>query len=185
MRHRLVLAAGCACALAWPLLAIAATPVTAPATHAATPATRGYDRTVLQDARGHAIDRAAFAAALRGGQRYVSRVDTATGEMRMQLLPPGVATPDSFAPTDLKTLRFTWIERNGHHYSVEFHGVHGQRIDRAAFTANAAHGQRYREVLDAKSGAAILTLLPLGVHPAGSKPTTVWAAKRATAHVAS
>lgn len=171
-----VLAFGVACALVLSLPAAAGT--TPPAVQANT--TVGHYRTVLQDAHGKPIDRAAFEAALRHGQRYVSHVDTGTNTIALRLLPPGVATPGSFAPTDPAHLGFTWINVGGHHYSVEFHGVDGQRIDRAAFTANAARGQRYRQVLDASSGTAILTLLPLGMLAAGSQSTATWVARTAT-----
>ena len=131
-------------------------------------------RSVLHGADGKPVTRAAFDAALRAGQRYVSKADPATHVITMTLLPPGIATPDSFAPTDLKTLTFLMIMNHGHHYSVEFHDVNGHRIDRKTFTAGAPNGQRYTQVLDSKTGAAVLTLLPAGASPAGSLPTARW-----------
>lgn len=156
----------------------AGVPATAPA-HAAKPAGALPpdipSRVVMEDADGKPIEQPAFDATLRGGQRYVSRIDGKSGAVVLRLLPRGDMQPGSFAPTDMQHLTFSFMTVAGVHYIIELHDPHGRRIDEAAFTAGAARGQRYLTTLDRKNRVAILTLLPIGVNKAGSQPTSTWA----------
>lgn len=150
----------------------------APPAHAAMPAGAPPSdipsRIVMEDADGKSIDKAAFDAALSGGQRYLSRVDSKSGAIVLRLLPKGDMQPGSFAPTDMQHMTFSFMTVNGVHYIIEFHDQHGQRIDEAAFTAGASRGQRYKVSLDKKNRVAILTLLPIGANQPGSQPTSNW-----------
>lgn len=175
MKLRPLVAVLAAAALALPALA---QPPAATAIH--TPPAASPYHTTLQDADGQPISREAFDAGLRHGQRYVSKADAQTRQIVLTLLPPGIATPDSFGPTDMRNLSFTMIMVGDRHYSVEFHAIDGRRIDQRAFAAGAAQGQRYLQVLDGNSGAAILTLLPIGANSPGSLSTSRWASAPAT-----
>ncbi len=164
------------------LLAACALPVVAatPAASAAGPVSRNASvspvETVLHDQHGKRIDKQEFEAALRNGQRYVSAYHADPPRFDLKLLPPGVATPGSFAPSDMAGMKFIWMNVGGRRYVVQFHDTHGTQIGLATFVAGAPAHQRYTTRLDKDTGTAVLTLLPAGVDEPGSRPTADWLA---------